>query len=380
MNQSCSFDTDVTAQDVETYARLTGDRNPLHTSADYARTTEYGRPIAHGGLLVGLVSRVLGMHIPGEQSLILSMSVRFPRPLFYPARVHVSGELTQFTAERGTGAVRVAITDTAKGGAVLEADVMFALHAPAAAAAAAVAPAARRRSAAGGPQRRRLLVTGASGGVGRHIVPELARTYALTTLSRRAAPASDGVDVVEVDLDEPGGFERFLEQHSPAEVYGVLHLSVPPVSSAFASDDLAGVRRHLRHAVEVPLLLARWARQEGSAVRRLVLVGSTFGSTRPRAHVGAYSLGKAAMEHLARLLTADLAAQGATVNVVAPGVVPVGLNEGLSARAQTTLAGRIPTGRLVQPADIAAVVTFLLSDAASQINGTTIAVHGGAEE
>ena len=86
------------------------------------------------------------------------------------------------------------------------------------------------------------------------------------------------------------------------------------------------------------------------------------------------------MEHLARLLTADLAAQGATVNVVAPGVVPVGLNEGLSVRAQKTLVGRVPTARLVEPADIAAVVTFLLSDAASQVNGATIGVHGGAEE
>jgi NAD(P)-dependent dehydrogenase (short-subunit alcohol dehydrogenase family) len=273
--------------------------------------------------------------------------------------------------------VRVEITDTAKGGAVLESDVMFALHAPATAA--VDTSTARRAPVAAGAQTRRLLVTGGTGGVGRRLLPELARGYAVTAVSRRAA-AIDGADVAPVDLDEPGAFERFLEQRDPGDFYGVLHLSVPPVSSAFASDDLDGVRRHLRHGVEVPLLLARWARREGSSVKRLVMVGSTFGSIRPRPNVGAYSLGKAAMEHVARLLTADLAAQGATVNVVAPGVVPAGLNEGLSARAQTTLVGRVPTGRLVQPDDIAAVVTFLLSDAASQINGATIAVHGGSEE
>jgi NAD(P)-dependent dehydrogenase (short-subunit alcohol dehydrogenase family)/acyl dehydratase len=368
MNQTCTFDVDVTGQDVESYAQLTGDRNPLHTSADYARTTEFGRPIVHGGFLVGLVSRVLGMHIPGERSLILSLSVRFPRPLFYPGRVRVTGRLTQFNAERGTGAVRVEISDLAKGWAVLESDVLFGLHAPAAEAASPSIPAP---PAAVAGNRRRLLVTGATGGIGRALLPELA-AYELITVSRRSTPS--------VDLEEPGAFERFLDECDPAGFYGVVHLSVPAVSSAFASDDIAGVRQQLRHAVEVPLLLAHWARRERSAVKRLVMVGSTFGSIRPRPQVGAYSLGKAAMEHLARLLTADLAAQGATVNVVAPGVVPVGLNEGLSARAQKTLVGRVPTARLVEPADIAAVVTFLLSDAASQVNGATIGVHGGAEE
>ena len=58
----------------------------------------------------------------------------------------------------------------------------------------------------------------------------------------------------------------------------------------------------------------------------------------------------------------------------------VGLNEGLSERAQKALIGRVPTARLVEPRDIAAVVIFLLSDGASQINGATIAVHGGSEE
>ena len=110
------------------------------------------------------------------------------------------------------------------------------------------------------------------------------------------------------------------------------------------------------------------------------MVGSTAGSRHPRPELGAYSLGKAAMEHLARLLTADLAAQGATVNIIVPAVVPVGLNEGLSERARKTLIGKMPTGRLVEPEDIGAVVAFLLSDAASQINGATIAVHGGSEE
>jgi NAD(P)-dependent dehydrogenase (short-subunit alcohol dehydrogenase family)/acyl dehydratase len=396
MERSCSFEVDVTAGNVEAFSQLSGDRNPMHTSAEYARNTEYGRPIVHGAFLVGLVSRVLGMHIPGERSVILSLSVRFPKPLFYPARVQVSANLKHFNPERGTGAVHVAISDLERRWTVLESEVLFGLHAvtresePR-----SVTPAEPSDESAvrmpphpiAGTGRSRLLVTGGTGGIGRQLLPDLAAIYDVTAVSRKAAAETNApraalphIDLHQVDLEEEGAFERFLEAHDPAEFYGVLHLSVPAMSRAFASDDLPGVRQHLRHAVEVPLLIARWARQAGSTVRRLVLVGSTAGSTRPRPELGAYSLGKAAMEHLARLLTADLAAQGATVNIVVPSVVPVGLNEGLSERARNTLIGKTATGRLVEPSDIGAVITFLLSEAASQVNGATIAVDGGSEE
>ena len=396
MDRSCRFEVDVTANSVETFAELSGDRNPLHTSAEYARTTDYGRPIVHGLFLVSLVSRVLGMHIPGERSVILSLSVRFPKPLFYPARVVVTGNLKHFNAERGTGAVHVAISDLERRWTVLESEALFSLHAVTVeSGSSSVDPGKQPVESSvrhypvpsAGSGRPRLLVTGGTGGIGRRLLPELAAIYELTTVSRKPASntntfraAPGGIDQHQVDLEDSGAFERFLEEHDPAAFYGALHLSVPAMSAAFASDDLPGVRQHLRHAVEVPLLLAQWARRPGSTVRRLVLIGSTAGSTHPRPELGAYSLGKAAMEHLARLLTADLAAQGATVNLVVPGVVPLGLNEGLSERARKVLMGKMPTGRLVEPKDLAAVVVFLLSEAASQINGATIAVHGGSEE
>src|SRR3954454_21831365 len=101
MERTCTFDVDIAEGDVETFSRLSGDRNPLHTSAEDARTTEDGAPIVHVALLVGLVSRVLGMQIPGERRVILSMSTRFPKPLFYPSRVQVNGTLKPFDEERG---------------------------------------------------------------------------------------------------------------------------------------------------------------------------------------------------------------------------------------------------------------------------------------
>lgn len=382
MEKTCRFEVEIGRDQVLAFADLSGDRNPLHVDEAYAKTTEFGRPIAHGALLAGLVSRVLGMHIPGTESLILSMRLQFPKPLFYPARVRVEGLLQDFNEDRRTGLVRVVATDEARAWSVLEADVGFALHGhqvktPQARPSAGNGTATPRAAA-----RRRLLVTGGTGGVGAQLLAELRTHYDFCCLTRRPEavrddPSSRGL---QVDLDVLGQLETSLARESPADYYGILHLSVAPMGRGFVSDDLDAVRRHWRHSVEVPLALAQWARRPGSAVKRIVLFGSTAGSRHPTPHAGAYSLGKAAMEHAAKLLTADLAPQGATINVVLPTAVPVGLNAGMSERARLSLAAKMPTGRLVEPRDLARVTEFLLSDAAGQINGSAIAVDGGLWE
>jgi 3-oxoacyl-[acyl-carrier protein] reductase len=68
------------------------------------------------------------------------------------------------------------------------------------------------------------------------------------------------------------------------------------------------------------------------------------------------------------------------VNIVLPTAVPVGINEGMPERSRKSLAGKMPSGRLVESKDIANVILFLLSDASSQINGTAISVDGGMLE
>src|SRR5690349_11251642 len=118
----CKFEVTITENDIALFSKLSGDCNPLHMDAAYAKTTEFGRPIAHGAFLVGFVSRVLGMNIPGKKCLILSMKVVFPRPLFYPSKVEVQGNLVSFNPDRNTGTVHVKITELEKRSGVLEAD------------------------------------------------------------------------------------------------------------------------------------------------------------------------------------------------------------------------------------------------------------------
>src|SRR4051812_43027103 len=88
------FERDVAEADILDFARNSGDCNPLHVDADYARSSNFGGRIAHGAFQVGLASALLGMRLPGRLVLLGSVNARFPSPLFFPCRVVVRGEVT----------------------------------------------------------------------------------------------------------------------------------------------------------------------------------------------------------------------------------------------------------------------------------------------
>ena len=72
----------ITQSDIEQFAELVGDRNPVHVNPDFAKKTRFGRPIAHGMWGLSLVSAVLGTKLPGPGTIYLSQTVQFKAPVF----------------------------------------------------------------------------------------------------------------------------------------------------------------------------------------------------------------------------------------------------------------------------------------------------------
>lgn len=83
----------ITAQEVALFAQATGDENPLHLDAAYAAATPFGRPIAHGILVAGLISAVLANDLPGPGALYASQTLRFPAPVFVGETVTATVEV-----------------------------------------------------------------------------------------------------------------------------------------------------------------------------------------------------------------------------------------------------------------------------------------------
>ena len=72
----------VTARDVELYAEITGDRNPLHFDADFVGRTRFGRLVAQGGITSGMLNALVAMDLPGPGTVFMSQSLRYLAPTY----------------------------------------------------------------------------------------------------------------------------------------------------------------------------------------------------------------------------------------------------------------------------------------------------------
>ncbi|MFZ5718476.1 MAG: MaoC family dehydratase [Pseudomonadota bacterium] len=81
VGQTAEMSRVVGAADIEAFAEVSGDNNPVHLDEEYARTTTFGERIAHGMLSAAYISAILGTKLPGPGAIYLSQTLRFRRPV-----------------------------------------------------------------------------------------------------------------------------------------------------------------------------------------------------------------------------------------------------------------------------------------------------------
>jgi 3-hydroxybutyryl-CoA dehydratase len=79
---------------VRGYADITGDHNKIHVDEAFAKTTIFGQRIAHGGILFGMISKVLGDNMPGIGTIYLSQLINFHAPVFINDTVSLEVTIT----------------------------------------------------------------------------------------------------------------------------------------------------------------------------------------------------------------------------------------------------------------------------------------------
>lgn len=81
IGDSASHIRTISAEDIDLYAKITDDYNPIHMDEEYAKRTVFGGRIAHGTITLGLSAPVIGMKLPGQGCALLSISSDFIRPV-----------------------------------------------------------------------------------------------------------------------------------------------------------------------------------------------------------------------------------------------------------------------------------------------------------
>lgn len=236
------------------------------------------------------------------------------------------------------------------------------------------------------------LITGSSRGIGAATARSLARAGAVVAINGRAV---DAVDEVVNELTAAGataiaapgdagdptamaGLRRSLEAaRGPVDLLALVAGGggAPQPITECSTQDWRSALMHNLDPVFVTLreFLPGMVERSRGAV---VAVGSTAGQMPTPAGVG-YATAKAGISMLIRHTASLVARHGVRLNVVSPGTVTNSTIARLPAQARERMADAVPLGRLGQPDDIAAAITFLLSDQASWITGATLDVNGG---
>ena len=81
VGDSASFSKTITESDIVTYAGLTGDFNPVHINAEFAKESMFKERIAHGMLVSGFISAVLGTQLPGPNTIALGQELKYMAPV-----------------------------------------------------------------------------------------------------------------------------------------------------------------------------------------------------------------------------------------------------------------------------------------------------------
>ena len=113
-------------EEVDQFAKVSGDDNPIHIDAEYAANTSFKKPIMHGFLAGSVFSRLIGTKFPGEGTVYLKQSMAFRRPMFVDVTYKAILTVTMANANRHIAQIETKIVGVEDGKAYLtgEAQVM----------------------------------------------------------------------------------------------------------------------------------------------------------------------------------------------------------------------------------------------------------------
>ncbi len=383
--QGMVFSEEVTLSPdlVGRFAEFSGDHNPVHLKADAALGFGYARPFAHGAILTAIVSRIIGMKVPGPGAVWMSQSMEWLKPLFVGETVRVEAEIV--TLSTGASVLHLALRAfNRQGEAVMNGEAKVKM----AASLAVQAPASQESGKCVA------LVTGGSRGIGAAGAQALAEAGFHVAISYHSnQPAAEEVarQIREKQVRCQAYAADFSRDNAADELaaavlrdFGrvdvVLHAASQPLKNlSFLDLSAEDYRDCWRVHVGAALTLAK-AAMPGMTQRRFgrfIFLGTSAMLGQPPAKMAAYVSAKQALWGAVRCLALEAGPHQITANMISPGMTITELTDTVPARVKEAEARKVPLRRLAVPADIASLVAFLAGDSSGYLNGQNIPLTGG---
>ena len=107
--QGFSFQRTISKEELDAFANLSGDINPLHMDDKFAQSRGFKNRVVHGALLIAYISKMVGVYFPGENCLIQTLSLNFLAPAYINDEIEINGTVDQVSPALNVIILKVAI-------------------------------------------------------------------------------------------------------------------------------------------------------------------------------------------------------------------------------------------------------------------------------
>lgn len=370
----------ITEDHVDSFAKFSGDYNPLHVDQNFAGKTSFRQKVAHGMSYGALFSKLIGMLLPGPGALWASQNFNFERPAFIGDRLSLKIEIMAVN-ETTRRIVLKCTAHNQNGDQILSGtgEVLF-LEVES-----EVEPEKIAKDNIA-------LVIGGSKGIGAAIVRRLCQdgykvafTYSASTEAADLLAAElDNCLAIQADASKIEEASRVVYEVS--KKFGeapdnlVFCASGSGLYGAAADGSFDLYARHLKVQFEathafVSLCLDRMIKKRHGT---LTAISSSYTKGAPPTGMAPYIVAKAALTAYFQCLAVEYGPMGIRANIVSPGMTDTGLISRMPDRQRKVVAAQNPLRRLGHPVDVANAVSYLISDEAGYMNGHDMIISGGS--
>lgn len=378
----------ILREDVDAFARLTGDYNRLHMDEEFAARTPFSQRVVHGFLHGSLLSTLVGMKIPGDGALYMSQELDFVAPVFIDDTVKAVGVIEEVIQPSRMIVMKTEVVNQ-KGTVVIQGKAKVKVHQlPEWIAEETVKPKISKRKML---ENKKILITGASRGIGKSIAETFAGQGATVWLNYHKSEGAvnelienhqgeghfekiqaDVTDEQQVQkmfstIEERGGLDVLINNAGPhIKSSSFQELEWSDMSEAF--DKIVGAVFKVTQC-SLPMLKA--SRGKIINVVSSAALGRTAYNWLP------YVTAKNAIIGMSKNLAQELGPAGVRVNMISPSMVNTDLVSNVPEKFRQMMVGQTPLRRMANTQDVAGAALFLASDLSDFMTGDNLLVTGG---
>ncbi len=386
LGQKAQLEHKITEQDLQSFVELSGDNNPLHVDKNFAAHSRFGKRVVHGMLSASFISTIIGTKLPGKGALWQSMNVKFLHPTFIGDVIVVSATVKHKSESQRVVVLELEVTNQ-HAQKLIEGEAEVRL----------LKPKKQNLQVKKMKKDKNLgaaIITGASSGIGAAIARKLAADGFTVIINYKSS--GENAEQLKSDIQSFGGsalcykadvaddvqvkamFEDIQKDIDQISVV-VNNASPEIIYKSFSKLDWSDIQTHYDVQVKGAFNICKNTLPifEKQCSGNIINILSICLDDAPPENLYDYTMAKSALHAMCKSLAVEYGKKGIRVNNVAPGMTETKLISNIPERAKLLVEATSPLRRMALPDDIAAVVSFLVSESARYMTGQTIRVCGG---